>query len=128
MISYYEIQKRDLCAAKLLLLLAHFDNRDIWYELIKSSHNSLNVPSWLEKTVSSGLAFRTSVKNLIGFSLLETKEPVGSYTIHLVVQDWCIYLSSIDKNAESTLLNELALISVGYSVPSLSDRNYSELQ
>jgi Tfp pilus assembly protein PilF len=128
MISYYEIQRRDPHAAKLLLLLAHFDNRDIWYELIKSSHNSSDVPVWLEKIISSGLAFRTSVRNLIDFSLLETKEQFGSYTIHPVVQDWCIHLSSIDNNADSTLLNELALISVGYSVPSASDRNYSELQ
>lgn len=49
MISYREIFKRDPDGAKLLLLLAQFDNRDIWYELIKSSHHSSNVPDWLEK-------------------------------------------------------------------------------
>jgi hypothetical protein len=36
MISYHEIQKRDPNAAALLLLLARFDNRDIWYELVQS--------------------------------------------------------------------------------------------
>ncbi|CEJ62692.1 Putative TPR repeat protein [Penicillium brasilianum] len=128
MISYHEIQKRDPHAAKLLLLLAHFDNRDIWYELIKSSHNSSYVPFGLAKTISSGLAFRTSVKNLIAFSLLDTKVQAGSYTIHPVVQDWCIHLSSTDTNANSTQLNKLALIAVGNSVPRSSDRNYSELQ
>jgi hypothetical protein len=71
-ISYDEIQKRNQPAAKLLLLLAHFD---IWYELIKNSHFSSEVPVWPERTTSSGLAFRTGVKNLIGFSLLATKEP-----------------------------------------------------
>ncbi|KAJ5355121.1 uncharacterized protein N7496_012333 [Penicillium cataractarum] len=128
MISYYKIQKRDPHAAKLLLLLAYFDNRGIWYELIKSSHYSSDVPVWLERTISSGLAFRTGVKNLIGFSLLRIKEQVGGYTIHPVVQDWCIHHSSTDTNIDSTLLYELTLIAVGYSVPSLSDRNYSELQ
>jgi tetratricopeptide (TPR) repeat protein len=128
LISYHEVQKRDPYAAKLLLLLAHFDNRDIWYKLIKSSHHSSNVPVWLERTISSGLAFRTGVKNLIGFSLLETNEGAGSYTIHPVVQDWCIHLSSTDGNVDSTQLNELALISVGYAVPSSSDRDYSGLQ
>ncbi|KAJ5472033.1 hypothetical protein N7539_008602 [Penicillium diatomitis] len=128
MISYHEIQKRDPHAAKLLLLSAHFDNRDIWYELIKSSCHSSDAPVWLERTRSSGLPFNTGVKNLIGFSLRETKEQVGSYTRHPVVQDWCIHLSSTEKNADSTLLNELALIAVGYNVPSSSDRNYSVLQ
>ncbi|KAJ5820547.1 hypothetical protein N7474_006138 [Penicillium riverlandense] len=128
MISYHEIQKRDPNAASLLLLLAHFDNRDIWYELMKNSHHSSNVPAWLEGTISGGLAFRTGVKNLVGFSLLETTEQGGSYSMHPVVQDWCIHLSRTEKNVDSTQLNELALISVGYTVPSSSDRNYSELQ
>ena len=35
MISYLEIQKRDPSAAALLLLLGRFDNRDIWYELVR---------------------------------------------------------------------------------------------
>ncbi|KAJ0413077.1 Tetratricopeptide repeat-domain-containing protein [Aspergillus carlsbadensis] len=34
MITYQEIKKRDRTAATLLLLLACFDNQDIWYELI----------------------------------------------------------------------------------------------
>ncbi|GFF61695.1 hypothetical protein IFM51744_10766 [Aspergillus udagawae] len=128
MISYREIEHRDPDAAKLLLLLAHFDNRDIWYELLKSSRYSSNVPVWLERIMSSKLTFRTGVENLIGFSLLETKEGGGSYTIHPVVQDWCIHLSNTSKLVDSTQLNELALISVGYCVPHLSDRNYSGLQ
>jgi hypothetical protein len=33
-ITYKEIQRHDPTAAKLLLLLAFFDNQDIWYELI----------------------------------------------------------------------------------------------
>ncbi|KAJ5195473.1 uncharacterized protein N7498_008911 [Penicillium cinerascens] len=122
MISYHEIQKRDPHAAKLLLLLAHFDNRDIWYELIKSSQHSSNAPAWLEKIISKGLAFRTGVKTLVGFSLLETTEQGGSYTMHPVVQDYT------DRNVDSTQLNRLALISIGYTVLSSSDRNYAGLQ
>ncbi|KAF3012740.1 hypothetical protein E8E15_004199 [Penicillium rubens] len=58
MISYLEIQKRDPSAAELLLLLARFDNRDIWYELVKSGRHSSNVPDWLKKAISSGLEFK----------------------------------------------------------------------
>ncbi|KAL2851636.1 hypothetical protein BJX68DRAFT_65137 [Aspergillus pseudodeflectus] len=128
MISYREIQKRDPQAADLLLFLAHFDNRDIWYELIKSSHHSSNVPVWLEKTISSGLAFKSVVRTLIGFSLLETKEQDGGYAMHPVVQYWCIHLANADRSVDLTQLDQLALISVGYTVPSSSDRNYSRLQ
>jgi hypothetical protein len=73
MVSYLEIQKREPNAADLLLLLARFDNRDIWYELVESGRHSSNVPGWLEGVVSSGLAFKNGVKTLIGFSLLETR-------------------------------------------------------
>ncbi|RJE23415.1 hypothetical protein PHISCL_04223, partial [Aspergillus sclerotialis] len=127
-ISYYVIQKRDPRAAQLLLLLAHFDSRDIWYELIKSGHHSSNVPVWLEKTISSGLTFKSVVKTLVGFSFLETKGRDGGYAMHPVVQDWCIHLASTDKSVDLIEFNELALVSVGYTVPNSSDRNYSKLQ
>ncbi|KAJ5389767.1 uncharacterized protein N7496_000835 [Penicillium cataractarum] len=128
MISYREIQRRDANAAELLLFLARFDNRDIWFELIKSSCHSSNLPTWLERSISSGIAFKIGVKALIGFSLLEIKEQEGGYAMHPVVQDWCIHLASADETVNSILLNELALVSVGYNVPSVSVRNYSELQ
>ncbi|KAJ5147913.1 hypothetical protein N7526_001265 [Penicillium atrosanguineum] len=128
MISYREIQKRDANAAKLLLFLARFDNRDIWFEVIQSSCHSSNVPEWLETSISSGLAFKIGVKALIGFSLLEIMEREGGYAMHPVVQDWCIHLASTNRSVHSIQLNELAPISVGYTVPSSSIRDYSELQ
>ncbi|KAJ5556315.1 hypothetical protein N7494_000230 [Penicillium frequentans] len=128
MISYLEIQKRDPSAAHFLLLLARFDNHDIWYELVKNSCHSSNIPDWLKKAISSGLAFKICVKSLIRFSLLESKQQEGSYIMHPVVQDWCLHVANTDKNVNWMQLNELALISIGYSVPSESDRIFSELQ
>ncbi|KAJ5973928.1 hypothetical protein N7481_011138 [Penicillium waksmanii] len=128
MISFREIQKRDAKAAELLLFLARFDSRDIWFELIKSSCHSSNLPTWLEKITSSKVSFKVGVKDLIDFSLLEVKKQEGGYAMHPVVQDWCIHLASADKTVNSIQLNELALVSVGYTVPQSSVRNYSELQ
>ena len=48
--------------------------------------------------------------------------------MHPVVQDWCLHIANTNKNVNLMQLNELALISVGYSVPSASNRNYSDLQ
>ncbi|CAI7648081.1 unnamed protein product [Penicillium discolor] len=121
MISYLEIKKRGPNAADLLLLLARFDNRDIWYELVESGRHSSNVPDWLKTAISSELAFKISVKTLIEFSLLEAKPQTGSYTIHPVVQDWCLHIAKANKNVNPIQLNELAVISVGYTVPSASD-------
>ncbi|KAJ5520258.1 Pfs NB-ARC and TPR domain protein [Penicillium fimorum] len=128
MISYREIQSRDPNAAKLLLLLACFDNRDIWYELVKNASSSSDVPDWLRRALSSGLAFKLGVKSLIKFSLLETKQQERSYAIHPVVQDWCSHITSRDGNVNLIQLSDLAIISVGYSAPRVNDRNYRELQ
>ena len=94
---------------------------------MKSGRHSLNVPDWLKKAISSGLEFKIGIKSLIGFSLLKSKQQEGSYAIYLVVQDWCLYIANINKNVNWIQLNELALISVGYSVPSVSNRDYLEL-
>ncbi|KAF3398126.1 Nephrocystin-3 [Penicillium rolfsii] len=128
MISYREIQKRDPNAAALLLFLARFDNRDIWYELIQSSHHSSNAPIWLKRTISSGLAFKAGMKTLVGLSFLETKEQSGSYMMHPVIQDWCIHLASREKNVDPLHLDALALICVGYTVPRVGDRKHLEVQ
>lgn len=126
MISYHEIQKRDPNAAELLMLLAHFDNRDIWYKLVESTSHSPDVPDWLRRASSSEISFKICLKPLIEFSLLQTNQEGGSYAIHPVVKDWCFHIAG--GNIDSILLSELAIISIGYSVPGVSHSNYAELQ
>jgi tetratricopeptide (TPR) repeat protein len=126
MITYQEIKKRDPTTATLLLLLACFDNRDIWYELIACGLNCSDPPAWFEKAVSSKLAFKATIKMLIGFSLVETTQQEGSYTIHPVVQDWCSHIAALENHTAQ--LYELALVSVGYMVRINSDRDYARLQ
>ncbi|KAL2817330.1 hypothetical protein BJX63DRAFT_385723 [Aspergillus granulosus] len=125
-ISYQEILKRDSTAAMLLLLLACFDNRDIWYELIQCGLNCSYTPPWFEMAVSNKLAFKAKIKMLMGFSLVETKQQEGSYTIHPVVQDWCFHMAALEKH--TVQLYELSLVSVGYFVPGQDNRDYARLQ
>ncbi|KAL4804186.1 hypothetical protein BDV18DRAFT_36312 [Aspergillus unguis] len=126
MVTYQEIQRRDPTAAKLLLLFAFFDSRDIWYELIKSGLNCSDVPPWFKMAVSNKLAFNSRVEVLIEFSLVETKHQEGSYTLHPVVQDWCHSISAY--NNFTNQLHELALVSVGYMVPGTSQGQDAEIQ
>ncbi|KAF5854888.1 hypothetical protein ETB97_010885 [Aspergillus alliaceus] len=123
MITYQEIQKRDPIAAKLLLLLAFFDNQDIWYELIHSGMNYSDPPAWFKTAVSTKLVFKTKLRVLIKFSLVETGQQEGSYTLHPVVQDWCTHIAA--SKDLTNQLHGLALISVGFMVPSSSDRRAS---
>ncbi|KAL4972232.1 hypothetical protein BDW66DRAFT_164314 [Aspergillus desertorum] len=125
-ITYKEIQKRDSTAAKLLLLLAFFDNQDIWYELIQTGLDYSNPPPWFKAAVSSKLVFRTKIKALVEFSLVEIKQQEGSYTLHPVVQDWCYHIAA--SNDLTNQLQELAFISVGYTVPSQDTRDYARLE
>lgn len=41
----------------------------------------------------------------------------GGYAIHPVVQNWCIHLAKTDKGVDLIQLDELALVSVGDTVP-----------
>ncbi|GMG55404.1 unnamed protein product [Aspergillus oryzae var. brunneus] len=126
MVTYQEIRKSDPTAANLLLLLAFHDNRDIWYELLRSGLDCSDPPSWFKMAVPNKLAFKTKVKALVGFSLVETKQQGGSYALHPVVQDWCHHVA--DCNNLTSQLHELALMSVGYMVPHNSEREYAEIQ
>ncbi|KAE8390738.1 hypothetical protein BDV23DRAFT_183253 [Aspergillus alliaceus] len=126
MITYQEIQKRDPIAAKLLLFLAFFDNQDIWYELIHSGMDYSDPPAWFKTAVSTKLVFKTKLRVLIKFSLVETGQQEGSYTLHPVVQDWCTHIAA--SKDLTNQLHGLALISVGFMVPSSSNRRYAEFQ
>ncbi|CAI7597003.1 unnamed protein product [Penicillium crustosum] len=127
MITYHEMKKRWPNSAKLLMLLAQFDNQDIWYELIRNGCHKSDAPLWLEEIASNPSSFRGSVKILLEFSLLESKRQ-GSYTMHPVVQDWCVHVSGTDEDMISLQLSEIALISVGYTVPTAEERDYDQLQ
>ncbi|KAL2782705.1 hypothetical protein BJX66DRAFT_345598 [Aspergillus keveii] len=126
MVSYQEIKKRDPTATKLLLLLAFFNNQDIWYELLESGLDCSDPPPWFKIAVPNKLAFKAKIKSLVGFSLVETKHQAGSYSLHPVVQDWCYHIAaSINLTNQ---LHGLALMSVGYMVPLNSEREYAVIQ
>jgi tetratricopeptide (TPR) repeat protein len=128
LISYDEVKNRDLNAAELILLLARFDSRDIWYELVKCGTYSTNQPVWFNNVTSDGLVFKETIRTLIGFSLIEANQQKGNYTMHPVVQDWCLHIIQTERDLKASQLDELALVCVGYMVPNSDQQNYWELQ
>ncbi|KAL2828076.1 hypothetical protein BJY01DRAFT_241007 [Aspergillus pseudoustus] len=129
LITYNEIRKCHPASAQLLLLLAIFDNRDIWFELIKNCGHTSNLPSWFVNSLRSELAFLATLKPLIAFSLVETKQEGGSYSMHPVVQDWC--LSVLHENDSLRNVDEfkvMALTAVSYLPPPTTEIEHSKLQ
>src|SRR5215471_12853723 len=93
-ISYKEIKRTDEVAAKLLQLLACFDNQDLWFGLLEHAGDDPQLPlsEWFTRIVSSEVNFYRFMGTLLDYSLVEAKESWGhtdSYSMHPVVQDWC---------------------------------------
>jgi hypothetical protein len=124
LVSYKEIQKKSPSAARLLFLLACFDNQDIWYDLI---HNGLKNegetgPSWLFEVASSKLKFSHAIRFLLHFSFVESKPYSGSYSLHPVLHDWCrAYIKGEDIEEE---VIRIATLSVGFSYVSSDQRQF----
>jgi tetratricopeptide (TPR) repeat protein len=124
LVSYKEIQRKSPSAARLLLLLAYYDNQDIWYDLI---HNALKNeretgPSWLFEVASSRAKFSRAIRFLLHFSFVQSKPYLSSYSLHPVVHDWCrAYIKGKDIEKEAV---RIAILSVGFSCVFSHQREY----
>ncbi|KAL4926018.1 uncharacterized protein BDV17DRAFT_164638 [Aspergillus undulatus] len=112
LVSYHEIEKRDPEAAQLMLIIAHFDNQDIWRELLISV-GAVDYSRWLVFTMSDEIAFRERMSTLIGFSFVIAQSQSDSYSMHPVVRDWCLYIAESRNNQDPDFFKETALIAVG---------------
>lgn len=90
-------------AAELLPLLSYFDNRSIWYGLVRGCCNSCNsnAPVWFKKTVSNGLAFKTTVRTLIEFL---SSNPSGKKEGIQYIQSYGIDASTLLEKEEMRIL------------------------
>ncbi len=75
----------------------------------------------------SEIGFKRVVKMLLAYSLVESHRDTESYSIHLVVHDWCVEYISGGKH-DLMMLAMLALTVVGYAVPELLEPDYGVMQ
>ena len=85
-LSYEHIRKQDELAAKLLELWAYFDNRDLWYDLLKGGVDES--PSWFVHVVSTKVAFNSAIGNLRKHALIEKLTESDGYSMHHCVHAW----------------------------------------
>ena len=111
-LSYIYIREEDESAAKLLELWACFDNRDLWYDLLRVGKE--NAPGWFLDIISTELAFLSAIGKLRKHALIESLIDSDGYSMHHCVHAW---VKSVLWKATDNQHMMLALKCVGKSVP-----------
>jgi tetratricopeptide (TPR) repeat protein len=129
-ISYNALKEKHENAANLLFLWSFLDNKDLWYELFatacqKSTTTRSNLSNWIGTAASSELDFSQAMRVLRSYSLVEEAEAAASYSTHPVVHKWAYYYQSQDSRKR---IGRLAVMAIGWAVPSRSTRDYSAVQ
>ncbi|KAF2726462.1 FabD/lysophospholipase-like protein, partial [Polyplosphaeria fusca] len=129
-ISYEAIRNKDQNIAHLLLLWSFLDNKGLWYGLFEtacqaSKKTARMLSEWLGDIIGSEIKFTRAITVLRDYSLIEDVEEAGSYATHPVVHQWAYHYQG--KHMESKL-SRLAVLTVGWSVPSNTAEDYTILQ
>ena len=85
-LSYTYIREEDESAAKLLELWAYFDNRDLWYNLLRAGKEK--APGWFLDIISTELAFLSAIGKLRKHALIESLTDSDGYSMHHCVHAW----------------------------------------
>jgi hypothetical protein len=129
-ISYSVIRARSEAAANLLLLWACLDNKDIWYDLLATASSSCTaVASYLSEKLSriasNEVEFLAAIRLLRSYSLIEDMQDMISYSMHPVVHKWAF---NTQEQEQRDVFMRLAVMVVGWAVPSNSEREYARTQ
>lgn len=88
-LSFTQLEHQNAEAAKLLKLLAYFDNQCIWYELLCAGRHK-DKPQWFVDLTSDLFAFEDAMSTLVQFCFVEAHPSSGSYSMHVCVHDWAL--------------------------------------
>ncbi|CAI6092354.1 unnamed protein product [Clonostachys chloroleuca] len=128
-VSLDAIERKSTDAMNVLRLWACLDNKQFWHGLLeaaKSMDSEEPWPSWLIRMANDVACFADAMGLLLRYSMIQAQaEPIGSYAMHPVVHRWVLHLDSNETNMDFA---RLALILVGYSVPTRETKEYWILQ
>jgi tetratricopeptide (TPR) repeat protein len=129
-ISYQAIRNRHEHTANLLLLWSFLDNKDLWHGLFAAACRESTVAArmlsgWIGDIASSEVKFSGAMQLLRNYSLVEEITEMTSYATHPVVHRWARHSQG---KRFATELSRLAVVTVGWTVPESSTRDYSTLQ
>ncbi|KAH9239089.1 hypothetical protein K456DRAFT_1860934 [Colletotrichum gloeosporioides 23] len=123
-VSPRHIQLQNQYAVKLLRLWGHFDNYDLWYELLQAGR--LKKPAWLHKITKDRPSFDAAMRVLCEYGLAEPnayswRPESRGYSMHQCVHAWAVHV----LNAQSSRhLEKAAIRCVLSRVPHDCDTQY----
>ena len=85
----------------------------------------MSLSEWIGNIASTELEFTKAIQVLRNYSLIEDVEDLASYATHPVVHRWAYHFLGEDSRVE---LAQLALVTVGWSIPDNSTRDYLAMQ
>lgn len=121
-ISFQHVERRNELSAKLLRLWAYFDNKDLWFELLR--HGDSEDPEWIRELTKDELSFYDAVRVLSDHGLVEvdnsSQERIESrgYSVHGCVHSWSIHVLNQEWDYE---LARIAVKFVALHVPEEED-------
>lgn len=86
-ISYRRLEDEDADAARLLMLMAYFDNKELWFALFQARLSD-KTPSWLGALMNSQIDFENAMGILVDYCFVEVQDITSSYSLHNCVHDW----------------------------------------
>jgi tetratricopeptide (TPR) repeat protein len=122
-ISFNTIREKSKNTANLLLLWSFLDNKDMWFDMFAGASNRERASAdmlsrWIGDIASSEVQFTQAMRLLLNYSLVEEITGTSSYATHPVVHQWVRHSQARLFELE---LCQLAVVVVGFSVPSESD-------
>jgi tetratricopeptide (TPR) repeat protein len=97
-LSYSRLEKEDPDAAKILKLLAYFDNQRLWYEFFHAGLTESS-PKWLREVITDDVNFNEVMGVLAGYYFLDVHLAPDSWSMHNCVHDWT--LAALNKDIDS---------------------------
>ncbi|KAJ9480820.1 hypothetical protein VN97_g12706 [Penicillium thymicola] len=98
-LSCSRLEKEDPDAAKILKLLAYFDNQRLWYELFHTGLTESS-PEWLREVITDDVNFNEVMGVLTGYYFLDVHQTSDSWSMHNCVHDWT--LAALNKDIDAT--------------------------
>lgn len=98
-LSYHRLKEECWVAAKMLKLLAYFDNQSLWYELFKAGTRD-GLPRWLLNVAQDCDEFESVMRILIDYCFIELHTTTQTYSVHTCVHDWSMSRLNTEVEAE----------------------------
>ncbi|GLI79762.1 hypothetical protein PoHVEF18_008103 [Penicillium ochrochloron] len=99
-LSYSRLEKEDPDAAKMLKLLAYFDNQRLWYELFRAGIADSS-PEWLREVITDDVVFNGVMGVLAEYYFLDVHQASESWSMHNSVHDWTLAALNKDIDAKN---------------------------